>query len=202
MQDTHEMIHFTCGSQSLNSSNGQVCYVRKSLLISTTTSAISTSPFQFVAHNANNDSQYVPSEHGELKKLVEFSLFLYTYSSDKRVYILSVYKHNRCNDRRALEEMYEFLQTNIPRNSGACLLVLGDFNIDFNKEEEREKYEYLQTRLGLRALFEHEKTFQYKTHIDWAFKSRQFKFGVESQVYDTWFSDHSAIWTEIDFEKE
>jgi endonuclease/exonuclease/phosphatase family metal-dependent hydrolase len=118
------------------------------------------------------------------------------------VYILSVYKHNKCNDQRALEQMYNFLQTNIPRNSGASLLVLGDFNIDFNKQEEREKLEYLQNQLGLRALFEHEKTFKYKTHIDWAFKSRHFKFGIESLVYDTWFSDHSAIWTEIDFEKE
>jgi endonuclease/exonuclease/phosphatase family metal-dependent hydrolase len=96
--------------------------------------------------------------------------------------------------------MSSFLYTNIERNSGASLLVLGDFNIDFNLPEEREKLEYLQNRLGLRACFENEKTFQYKTHIDWAFKSQHFRFGLESLVFDTWFSDHSAIWAEIDFE--
>lgn len=238
--ETHEMIHFSCGNKSLNSSNGQVCFVRKSLLKSRSNSLVCSSrtgtvstnesivnqqtqqsesvSLTFIADNANLQHEYTPKEHGDLKKLVELSIFLCEFNDniDRReqrqrrpgrlVYILSVYKHPKCSFNKCLDQMYQFLSKNIPKNSGGgggeSLLVLGDFNVDFNRQDQYENFQNIQKKLGLKPLFLNEKTFQYKTHIDWAFKSQNFMFEIESQVYDTWFSDHSAIWTKINFDNQ
>lgn len=110
-----------------------------------------------------------------------------------------MYKHHKCGFLDALAQMCEFIQSNVPKNSGASLLVLGDFNVDFNKQEEEQKKNIIQNKVGFTPLFTNEKTFQYKTQIDWAFKTRQFNHNIDIQVYDTWFSDHSAIYSQINF---
>ena len=52
----------------------------------------------------------------------------------------------------------------------------------------------------LKILHKNEITYRNISHIDWAFKNTYFNLNsIHSLVYDTWFSDHSAIWTEIKF---
>ena len=53
--------------------------------------------------------------------------------------------------------------------------------------------------MKMSPLFENEKTFENKSQLDWAFKNSNFEFKILSSTYDTWFSDHSAIWSEIQF---
>jgi len=77
--------------------------------------------------------------------------------------------------------------------------VVGDFNIDFNKEHECMNR--MRNELKLNPMSVSECTYRRNrettgSHLDWAFTSNDFNFGIErrSDIYENWYSDHSALW--------
>jgi endonuclease/exonuclease/phosphatase family metal-dependent hydrolase len=178
----YEMVHFTYGT-SMGSSNGQICYVRSSL----------RNRLRLVAHTANAQNGYFGD--GQCK-VTEMTLFEYTNETNERVHILSLYRHNGRSVRDFFNDLGRFIFDHAPREN-LHLLVLGDFNIDFNKDAD--SLSYMRTKFNLRPLFEQEISFRNVSHIDWAFVGSRFSHTVRSQVYNTWFSDHAALWTEVEF---
>ena len=78
------------------------------------------------------------------------------------------------------------------------ILLLGDFNIDFNKSEA------LMNQMDMRnykPLFQNSVTFERNiSQIDWAFTNTNFQYNIPTcQTYQTWFSDHHSIYTQINF---
>lgn len=198
LQHSHELVHYT-SARGLNTSHGQICFVRK---------GIHHERLKFVAHNANIRNEYVIGEQqiSDLNSLVELSMFEYMYSQDKVLYIVSAYKHQKCHKMTCLQEIGKFLCDNIParerlEDRRPNVLLMGDFNVDFGRQENKDCMTVLQDQMNVRSLLpENSKTFENISYIDWCFKNRNFRFQVESQLYETWFSDHSAIWTEVKFE--
>ena len=120
-------------------SNGQVCYVRKNE---------HKSRMRCLAHNANAFNEYCTSDQ---KKITELSLFEYKFSGDKVVYILSVYKHPECSNDKCLWDMSHFLKKHLTEdlytNEKRNLLILGDFNIDFNLDKNKKVSDMLEIKM-------------------------------------------------------
>lgn len=184
----YEMIHFTYGTE-LNASNGQICYVRR---------GDNANNLTFLAHTANRDGIYTESKQN---RITEISLFEYFISKEKKLYIISVYKHAKCDKDTFFNTLESFLDkhfVNRKNDKDLNIFVVGDFNLDFNKRENKNLYIALRDELMFKILHKNEITYRNISHIDWAFKNTYFNLNsIHSLVYDTWFSDHSAIWTEI-----
>ena len=189
-KNTHDLIHFTAGTDNFTS-NGQVCYVRKN---------VHKNRMRFLAHNANDFNEYGGRDQN---KITELSLFEYKFNSEKVVYILSVYKHPMCSNEKCLSDINRFLLKNLTddlyTNERRNLFILGDFNIDFNLDKNKKWLDYLGNNIKMKPLFTNDITFKNLSQLDWAFVNKDFKHKISSSIYDTWFSDHSAIWTQIDF---
>ena len=186
----YEMINFTYGTE-LNASNGQICYVRK---------GDHANNLNFVAHTANRDGIYTESKQN---RITEISLFEYVISREKKLFIISVYKHAKCDKDTFFNTLESFLDKHFPNRKNdkdLNIFIVGDFNLDFNKRDNRNIYIAMRDELMLKILHKNEITYRNISHIDWAFKNTYFNLNsIHSLVYDTWFSDHSAIWTEIKF---
>ena len=194
---THQLVYYSSGTD-LNASNGQACYVRKSH---------HSNRLRLVAHNANDFYEYTTSNQN---KLVELCLFEYSFSDSKKLYILSVYKHPKCDIKKCLHDMCVFLKKHLPTSSWSLssssssqenktsILILGDFNVDFNKQ--KDLMTTLQDKMNMLPLITNETTFKNISQLDWSFKNKNFEHSVHSSSYDTWFSDHSAIFTRVDFD--
>ena len=90
------------------------------------------------------------------------------------------------------------------------LIIVGDFNIDFNNKD----YEYIrqsfQDELGLRPLFENKMTFEYVnksgsnyvhgfSQLDWCFTNlSQNHWNIHGLVYESWYTDHLPIMLEVE----
>jgi endonuclease/exonuclease/phosphatase family metal-dependent hydrolase len=92
---------------------------------------------------------------------------------------------------------------NLLRNSFA-FIVLGDFNVDFNKEQS--KLSQIES-LGFKPLITKRQTFNKGSQLDWVFikcsneMDSDNNFRINADVMDTWFSDHSAIITKIEMKE-
>ena len=153
---------------------------------------------RFIAHNANAFNEYSTSDQ---HKITELSLFEYKYNSEKVLFILSVYKHPKCSKDKCVWDISEFLKKHLTSelytNDKRNLLILGDFNMDMNVD--KNLMNTFENNLKLRPLITNEITYKNVSQLDWAMVNKDFKHKVQSSTYDTWFSDHSAIWTQIDF---
>ncbi|RNA33627.1 hypothetical protein BpHYR1_000142 [Brachionus plicatilis] len=88
------------------------------------------------------------------KEMVEFSLFQLKSSSPK-----------------SRQSIYIILCTSIQYVnvlSTSTLLVIGDFNVDLNKEKEKSKLDKL-IDMDLQPLFKNRATFEKGSQLDWAF---------------------------------
>ena len=125
--DNFELIHFS-SAISRQASSGQLCFVNKRI----------RDNFKFVADNCDIQTNHTYKDD---KNIVEMSLFKLTNncSVDKRksVYIISLYKHTSLAFGDFLKKFKDFLNKFANVLSTSLLLILGDFNVDFNKEKEK-----------------------------------------------------------------
>jgi endonuclease/exonuclease/phosphatase family metal-dependent hydrolase len=160
---------------------------------------------RFIADNADSAQHIYREKH----KIVELSLFKYTFSSldSKEIFIVSVYRHSDLSKEAFRVQLKAFLERNLGTEfRHRSVLVLGDFNIDFDKPEFLSTKEYMKHELELKRLLKKTTTFESvankaKTQPDCLFRTNRFGFKVDAiQTYKTYFSDHHAIWFEVDFE--
>lgn len=127
-------------------------------------------------------------------------------NSQKELKIINLYKHNDFGKEECLNELKNFIiQTNnhqANNNGHSPILVIGDFNIDFNKETNR--MEKMKSDLHLEPLLDNVISFRRNketcSQLDWAFCNGDFSSfaSVENiQIYETWYSDHNAILIEL-----
>ncbi|CAF0967783.1 unnamed protein product [Brachionus calyciflorus] len=177
-------VHFS-SCQQHNASNGQVCYVRNQKHFN---------KLAFIDDNCDLAFNQYHNKH----KICEFSLFIYKYNPQKILYIISIYKHHDMDNNDFLNVFDMFLDKNMINTFDQSILLLGDFNIDFNKNQtimnELNKRDF-------KPIFRNSVTFdRNSSQIDWAFTNTNFQFNIpKSQTYRTWFSDHHGIYTQIDF---
>ena len=190
---SHSMIYFSsCPSQ--NSSNGQIVYVRQNK---------HKPRLNFVKDNSDANS-FV---YRESLKLVELSLFKYVYESGinkKEIYIVCVYKHPSLGKQEFKQQFLDFLKKNLGANY-LCynILVIGDFNYDLNKSINASMLEFIE-QIGFKRLLKNTVTFEkFKSQPDSVLTSQTFNFKIDNIcAYRTYFSDHHAIWMEINFNEK
>ena len=219
LDETHKLVYFSSyyNSSEVNPSNGQVCYERKR-------GNNGPNRIRFIANNCDHN-EYM---YKKKKDCVELSLFAYNHSRNdaatvyKPVYIVCVYKHPDMSNRDFVRELLEFVERHVPnaidmtsymtpsqsqstsktsqeqqnKQPSSNLVIVGDFNLDFNKKVQRMGH---FKSFGFEPLFIDVPTHNAGNQLDWAFKNSKFEYEISGDVYETWFSDHSAIWTRIKF---
>ncbi|CAF0837309.1 unnamed protein product [Brachionus calyciflorus] len=172
LNQTHTGIHYSSSIQP-DASNGQITFVRNQHGHMTRTI--------FVGNNSDhNENQYRSKS-----RMVELSLLRYEMRALNYLYICSIYKHNDMSNRDFFQQLQNFLQRNIenyPNNPNISVLLLGDFNIDFNERDDHLRR--LQTEPTVfRRLFINTQTFQMGSQIDWAFVNRDYTYITSANVY-------------------
>jgi hypothetical protein len=178
-----------------NQACGQICFVRHSL----------SGQLHFVGDNADEKTGSYPdgSEH------TEWSAFRLDLEIQTNVYVsiffIHVYKHPKASKSAAMLEIEKVLlglenEANPKFKARETWhVLLGDFNFDFNGDQKNldtlKKYALVPT-------FTNKPTFNNTSYLDWVFtnferKRDHFNFVAKSFLYETWFSDHTPIFTEI-----
>ncbi|RNA01219.1 hypothetical protein BpHYR1_004081, partial [Brachionus plicatilis] len=184
----------------LNASNGQICYVRKEL---------SHSCFRLLAHNASLQYEYTGMTQN---KCVELSLFEFVCRKHdldfKKIYLHNLYKHPKYENEMFLVDLNKFISKYYTNSTNCSLIVMGDFNIDFNQASNKKYLHFFKQQFNLEPYFDKCKTHKNISQLDWCFYNKHnhifataanLNAGFHSQPYTTWFSDHSAIFSEITF---
>jgi endonuclease/exonuclease/phosphatase family metal-dependent hydrolase len=143
----------------------------------------------------------------------EYNVYEYRLNGKDRIKIMCLYKHPKMNIRADFVPQFKtvlrdkfYLDTCI----ADPLIIVGDFNIDFNNKD----YEYIrqsfQDELGLRPLFENKMTFEYVnksgsnyvhgfSQLDWCFTNlSQNHWNIHGLVYESWYTDHLPIMLEVE----
>ncbi|RNA40221.1 hypothetical protein BpHYR1_030431, partial [Brachionus plicatilis] len=191
--DHFELVHFSAPI-SRQTSTGQLCFVNKRL----------RDNFKFVADNCDMQANHTYLDDKDLVELSLFQLKSSSPNSRKSIYILSLYKHPSLAFGDFLKRLKDFLSKYSNVLSASTLLIMGDFNVDFNKEKEKSKLDKL-IDMDLQPLFKNRATFEKGSQLDWAFvrlspiDADDQQVHLKAKVLDTWFSDHSAIVSTIGF---
>ena len=172
---------FRSGSTRSPYPNGQACYIKNDSL----------EHFELITHNASDNFKYTETD------IMEACLFKYTSKSKKnKIFICSVYRHPNMNKDKFFDELYEFIETNVPRDT--LLFIMGDFNIDFNQKPKR--LEFMNELLDMRPTLNETDTWYGKgkesSQLDWVFTNMDPTL-YQTIDYESLFSDHSALYTEI-----
>ena len=164
------------GSYTKNSSNGMICF----------------------AKNSKSSNLYEIDINYE-KNLLELKIFVYSFTSDSRIYIILLYKHPKMKKSEFFLEFNKFIKKNFRMDNNVIqnnVFILGDFNIDFNKKQK-----YLQTFMNdfnLRPTNLNDITHDSGSQLDWCFTNcNQTKYSYETITYESWISDHKPIRLQI-----
>ena len=169
-----------------------MCFIRDSHQSSAVGGSI-----ELIAHNADPvDLSYADGK-------VELSMFHYR-KNDSSSDIVMVHVYNHPSRHQTIKNFESEFDTFMERHSAWVekdLVLFGDFNIDFNLDDE--EIQRLKRKL--------EKQFRIKPtlsgtptrpksgrQIDWVFSSDR-GMTCETSLYSTWFSDHQPLVSEINF---
>jgi exonuclease III len=187
---------FISGSRLLNTSYGQLCLVKNER----------EQNLNLIAHNANDEWEY------EERDTCEFSLYKYRFGdSDHVVSILLVYKHPKMAKIDFFNSLHQFYgdaffnnENENPLKRGK-IVVLGDFNIDFNNQDgiSQNILNEMDRTMGLKPLLSNQPSHDAGRQIDWIFSNIRDKsrLSIDAITYDTWFSDHKPLWSQISVKK-
>ena len=165
-------------SQQLNSSNGQLCYIKENLFNNIT----------FIGNNANLN-EYNQTD------ILELSILKYKLNENNEVFILYLYKHPNYRMKNLLNELKQFLTSHkITKNDK--IYIFGDFNYDFN--ENQLAFDILEKEVCVKPLKVNTSTHESGSQIDWCFTNEtKTKFEEKLCNYESWFSDHNPLYLEI-----
>lgn len=216
---THNMIYFSSyyDPSSTNPSNGQILYERKTN---------GPSRVRLIANNCDHDLYMYKNKKDlvemalfEYKHLQNNNNYNNQINTNKIVFILCIYKHPDMSNGVFLKQIIEFLELHLPNSiylkpsqstqtqtlisqysnngqSTSNLIIIGDFNLDFNQKQNRLEQ---MDSFGFEPLFVNVQTHNAGNQLDWAFKNTKFEYNIKANIYETYYSDHSAIWTRIKF---
>ena len=151
-----------------------------------------------VAHNAD------PIDLSYSDESVELSMFHYRhYESNAEVVLVHVYNHpSKHRTIKNFEAKFDNFMEQHRDLIGKNLIVFGDFNIDFNlsdNEIQRLKRK-LELKFRIRPTLDRTPTRPKSgNQLDWVFSSMSENLTSETSLYTTWFSDHSPLYTDINF---
>ena len=117
-------IRLATGTAQLNTQNGQLCYMKENKF-----------PFLSCVHHNANWNCVVENK----TDILEFSMYKYVSSSNTKLYICMLYKHPNMTLQNFKEEFNNCIKKSFNMNDSMIkeeIIILGDFNIDFNKEEK------------------------------------------------------------------
>jgi ATP-dependent DNA helicase PIF1 len=177
----------------VRNTSGQMCLIKKEL----------KKKISFIADNLNgknNDDEY------NVKVQLEMSLYKYDYlcSVTKSFYICSLYKHIGMDNKQFYDEFRKFLVAHLSSSRDSTrinkrLLILGNFNMDFNKMPK--SLEKLYNDLQLMPEFINTPTHKSGGQFDWCFtntkETSQHQQNMNAFAYESFFSDYSPIWLNI-----
>jgi len=177
-----ELSHGT----KINSSHGQICFVRKSI----------ENRIKYIARNKKEFST---------NNCAEIEMFKYTYGNGKMMFLISLYFHPEMNESQKAEELNEFLKAHIPAFKNPkqdCekpdVIIFGDFNSDLNIDKNGLAIRL--HRLGFYPILKNSKTQKSGNQLDWVFTNRiktNRSLPIVANAYPTWYSDHAAIHSKI-----
>ena len=205
---------FHTGTLHSASSNGQLCFVRPE----------KERRFEWKQTNSNREkngliqldsiNQHVDKE--KLRKMWEYNLFSYEFQCSlyRKLLILCIYKHPELSNSNFMSQFHSFLRFNIALTrlnfNDKPIVILGDFNIDFNKEEAYLRE--LEDNFNLLPLFKNKRTFERLSinnelnsgQIDWCFSNclSNEQFNCSSLVYQSWYTDHYPIFLDLVYTPE
>ncbi|RNA32175.1 hypothetical protein BpHYR1_039833, partial [Brachionus plicatilis] len=156
---------------NLNCSNGQICLIRKDKSL--------VDNFELVAHNASTLFEYSGINQS---KCVELSLFKFRKGNSTVVYFLNLYKHPKMDNDKFIQELIAFLNLNL--NSTDSLVIFGDFNIDFNKENNSKYLDTLRVNLNMTPVFSKCLTFKDLSQLDWCLLNKSNTFAKNALSND------------------
>ena len=199
---------FNTHSTSLNHQNGQLCFANKQI----------KNLIELCGHNADPDSFVFRDGTTDAVELSRFKIKRST-SSKSYLYVILVYRHPGGNLTTSWDKIMngisQILRENnlsaekIFRNQDA-LIIVGDFNIDFNNKEHERRLSELQLTFGVRPVFGGERSTErilFKTHdkgkqLDWVFTSiaaSDVNRNITAMPYETLpiVSDHTPIYISV-----
>ena len=200
---------FCTGSLDFQASNGQMCFLKQQDM----NTVIGSCHLMYT--NAERRTGII--RHPDLTKMWEYNVYLYKfneYNDEDSIKLMCLYRHPKCNKAQFLVELYAFLNNILWVNNRATpIVIMGDFNIDFNKDENQNILDRLQKDYSLVPLLKKahthgyvkkkESTDEYEVRYsqpDWCFTncSTFNKWKLNAFLYETWFTDHSPIILEIE----
>ena len=184
-----DIIRNTIKDETKNVS-GQMCFVNKNL----------KKKFNFIADNLNC------KDESNVKIQLEMSLYKYdnVCAVTKSFYVCSLYKHIEMDNKKFYDEFKSFLLSHLSSSKDTNvlnrkLIILGNFNMDFNKMPKSmdKLFADLQLKPKLLNTFTHKS----KKQLDWCFTNLDdsivSKFDVVA--YESFYSDYSPLWIDIDY---
>ena len=201
---------FSTHSTTLNHQNGQLCFSNiqiKDLI-------------ELCGHNADQES-FVFRDVTE--EVVELSMFKVKRSTSSRsyLYVILVYRHPGGNLQTSWQKLMNGISNLLTRNNLSpenifhnkhALIIVGDFNIEFNSKQQERKLSEFQLTFGVRPVFggnleRSTERIVYPTHdkgrqLDWVFTSiaaSDINRNITAMPYETLpiISDHTPIYMSV-----
>ena len=173
-------------------SNGLVCLVRNEF----------SKELEFAASNAISCG--IRRGYFNEKNMVEMSLHYFFLGMRNRVYLMNVYKHPGCEQKRFEKDFVDFLIDNINYDQERkrftdTIYILGDFNINFGKSNPKKNelkifLQHLLKEYGIKQVVR-EPTTERDTIIDWIFTNAS-SDNYEHFVYES-FNYHKPLYLRI-----
>jgi len=178
-------------SSHLNSSNGQTTYISNAKHLRT----------NIVYHNADQNTFLFDKD---TNAAVEICIIEYVPKDMYELNICMVYKHPAARLEKLIDEIKTGLNSinfNKKNHYKSGLIIIGDMNIDFNKE--KAKLGIFERNLQVKVKFTETPTNDKGNQLDWVFTNMEGRKGVKLQefVYESWISDHKPIYLQIKYSK-
>ena len=132
---------------------------------------------------------------------VEINIFKYNLNIYIDTYCVFLYKH----PKTSFQELVDSIATSLKQinyaydNFGMGVILMGDFNVDFNKHPNL--LTQFQKKFKVSPLFLNQPTNNYGNHIDWIFTSLATLNKIEliGTTYESFISDHKPLFFEVKY---
>jgi hypothetical protein len=123
---------------------------------------------------------------------------------DYTLYVCFVYKHPETSIKEFIEEIKiglrycDYEANTYPKD----LIIIGDYNIDFNKSENKKAFTSFKVAFNVEPLITKEPTNNHGNQIDWMFVTNVDQLTFTAKTYETFQSDHKPLFLRIKYLKK
>jgi hypothetical protein len=118
---------------------------------------------------------------------------------DYSLYVCFVYKHPETSIKEFIEQIKiglrycDYEANTYPKD----LIIIGDYNIDFNKTENKKAFTSFKVAFNVEPLITKEPTNNHGNQIDWMFATNVDQLTFTAKTYETFQSDHKPLFLRI-----